>query len=496
MGPEDRQLHVFLFPFMAHGHMIPFMDMARQFALRGVKVTIVTTPLNAILLSKTVDRDRELGIEIDIHSIPFPTKEAGLPEGCENVNSITTPELSSNFFKALNMLQQPFQKLLEEHHPDCIVADMFFPWTTDFAGKLGIPRLVFHGSCFFSSCVPDSISRYAPHNNVSSETETFVVPGLPDPIEMTKSQLPDHMKIQNDFTRAMEQIKEAEVKSYGVVMNSFYELEPAYAEHYRKVMGRRAWHIGPLSLYNREKIGKAAQSRRGNTASIDENECLTWLDSKEPDSVLYVCFGSGPSFSTDQLVEIAMGLEASGHAFIWVVRKDETSAGSVAEVEPWLPQGFEDRVGSKGLIIRGWAPQVLILQHHAIGGFVTHCGWNSLLESVCVGVPLITWPVTAEQFYNEKLVTQVLRIGVPVGVQHWNSWLGKREHLVKREEIKKAVTRLMDGGDEAAQMKGRVKELKEMAKRAIDQNGSSDTDFTSLINELKLHRDMGDKFDL
>ncbi|XVE93402.1 hypothetical protein REPUB_Repub01dG0189000 [Reevesia pubescens] len=115
-----------------------------------------------------------------------------------------------------------------------------------------------------------------------------------------------------------------------------------------------------------------------------------------------------------------MALEASEQQFIWVVRRQKNNE----EEEDWLLEGFEKRMEGKGVIIRGWAPQVLILDHEAVGRFVTHCGWNSTLEGVSAGVPMVTWPVFADQFYNEKLLTQVLKIGVDVGVQQYVRTVG------------------------------------------------------------------------
>ncbi|KAK6282561.1 hypothetical protein POUND7_016386 [Theobroma cacao] len=135
----------------------------------------------------------------------------------------------------------------------------------------------------------------------------------------------------------------------------------------------------------------------------------------------------------------------------------------------------------KGLIIRGWAPQVLILDHEAIGGFVTHCGWNSTLESVCAGVPMVTWPVAAEQFYNEKLLTQILRIGIGVGAQKWARLVGD---FVKREAIEKAVREIIVG-DRADEMRSRAKALAESGRKAVEKGGSSDADLNALIQELR-----------
>ncbi|KAK9287564.1 hypothetical protein L1049_015985 [Liquidambar formosana] len=484
MDSKPQQLHIFFFPLMAPGHMIPTIDMARLFAFHGVKATIITTHLNAPLFSKTIERDRQLGSEINIRAVKFPSAEAGLPEDCENLNSITSHEMSLNFYKALSLLRQPLEQLLEECRPDCLVADMMFPWATEVAGRFGIPRLVFHGTSFFALCVVDGLMRHQPYKNIASDSEAFVVPGLPDQIKMTMLHLPNYVRegSKNELSNLIDQSLQAELTSYGIIMNSFYELEPAYSEHYRKVMGRKAWNIGPFSLCNRDTEDK---SQRGNKPSFDEHECLSWLDSKKPNSVLYICFGSVSCFSAAQLLEIAMGLEASGQQFIWVVRNADKENDD--EKGEWLPEGFEKRMDGRGWIIRGWAPQVLILDHKAIGGFVTHCGWNSTLEGLTAGVPMVTWPLFADQFYNGKLVTDVLRVGVEVGAQEWSRWIDNKKVSVKRENIEKAVTQLM-AGEEAEEMRNRARALKEMARRATEEGGSSYSDLNALIDELRSYR--------
>lgn len=275
----------------------------------------------------------------------------------------------------------------------------------------------------------------------------------------------------------------AELNSFGQVMNSFFELEPEYVEYFRNQMGKKAWIIGPVSLCNRNVEDKA---ERGQKSAIDEHSCLNWLDSKKPNSVLYVSFGSLVRMNPTQLLELAHGLEASDCSFIWAVGKIQESAG---DDENWIPDGFEERMKktNKGLIIKGWAPQLLILEHASVGGFMTHCGWNSTLEGVCAGVPMVTWPLSAEQFYNEKLVTDVLRIGIKVGSEEWASWNMERKTVVGREKVEAAVKRLMGGG-EAAEMATRAKDLAEKAKRAVEEGGSSYNDVEDLIEEVKSRR--------
>ncbi|CAK7329927.1 unnamed protein product [Dovyalis caffra] len=479
MESQPFQLHVAFFPYMAHGHIIPTVDMARSFARHGVKATIITTALNAPLFSRTIDRDIELGFKICILVMKFPSTEAGLPEGCENASSIKTLEMIPKFFNAVSLLQQPLEELLRECRPDCLVADMMFPWATKVSGKLDIPRLVFHGTSSFALCVSDCLKRYEPYKSIQSDLEPFPVPGLPDKIKLTKRQLPSYAKEHSELSKQMDEILQAELESYGVIMNSFHELEPAYSEHYKKVIGRKSWHIGPVSLCNRDIVDKV---QRGGEASIDGNECLKWLAKKKSNSVLYICFGSmsKTDFSATQLFEIAKALAASGQNFVWVVKNEERTKGEVKE--EWLPEGFEKQMDGNGLIIRGWAPQMLILDHEAIGGFMTHCGWNSTLEGITAGVPMVTWPLCAEQFYNEKLITDVLKIGVAVGAQEWSRH--ERKILVKKEEIANAIMQLMIG-EEAEALRNRAKALKQMARKATEEEGSSYCDLNALLEELR-----------
>lgn len=387
-------------------------------------------------------------------------------------------DLLPKFLEAVNLLESPFEEALQQNRPDCLVSDMFFPWTNDVADRIGIPRLIFHGTSCFSLCASEFMRLHEPYKHVSSDTEPFPIPYLPGDIKITKMKLPTFVRenAENELSKFLKKVKESESCCYGVVVNSFYELEAEYADCYRDVLGRKAWQIGPLSLCNSET---QEIKQRGRESAIDEHECLKWLDSQTPNSVVYICFGSLAKFNSAQLKEIAIGLEASGKKFIWVVRKGK---GEEEEDEQnWLPEGFEQRMEGRGLIIRGWAPQVLILDHPSVGGFVTHCGWNSTLEGVAAGVPMVTWPVAAEQFYNEKLVTEVLKTGVGVGVQKWAPGVGD---FIESEAVEKAIRRIMEE-EEGEEMRNRATELARKAKRAVGKDGSSYSNLDALIEELK-----------
>ncbi|GKB67845.1 scopoletin glucosyltransferase-like protein [Tanacetum coccineum] len=408
-------------------------DMAVLFASRGVQATIITTRETTRLFTKSIQKTKNYTYQITLHIIESRAAKAGLPPGLENSDKPVPSQYLTSFFDVISMLQEPFEQFIQQAQPNCIVADMFYPWTTKIAAKYNIPRIVFNGTGFFPLCVVEAMRVYDPARDVSSDSEPFIVPHLPHKIMSTKKQLAriEEIKVEG-FVKVMIQASEAEVTSYGVVINSFYELEPEYARHYREVVKKKAWHIGPVSLCSKNKEDTL---ERGEKSGISGQECLRWLDSKAHDSVVYVGFGTMVTVTSSQLYEIAMGLEACDNDFIWVIKNEEESS---------FPEGFEARLKEKGkgLIIKGWAPQVLILDHGSVGGFVTHCGWNSVLEGVAGGVAMVAWPVMAEQFFNAKLVTDVLEIGVSIGDVEWSAT--STCEGVKRETIANAVARLMD----------------------------------------------------
>ncbi|KAM3328906.1 hypothetical protein ACQJBY_026166 [Aegilops geniculata] len=269
----------------------------------------------------------------------------------------------------------------------------------------------------------------------------------------------------------MEQIREKmyeeELRCDGEITNSFKELETLYIESYEQIARKKVWTIGPMCLCHRNSNTTAA---RGNKAPMDEAQCLQWLDSRKRGSVIFVSFGSLACTTPQQIVELGLGLEASKKPFIWVIK----AGTKFPEVEEWLADGFEERVKDRGMIIRGWAPQVMILWHQAIGGFVTHCGWNSTIEGICAGVPMITWPHFGEQFLNEKLLVDVLKIGMEVGVKGVTQWGSEnQEVMVTRDEVQKAVNTLMDEGAAAEETRVRAKDYAIKARRAFDEGGSS-----------------------
>ncbi|CAK8542039.1 unnamed protein product [Lathyrus sativus] len=475
---ESQQLHVVFVPFPTPGHMIPMIDTARLFARHGVNVTIVNTHANASTFRKFIDSDFNSGYSIKTQLIRFPSAEVGLPDGVENVKDGTNSEILGKIIQGILMLQDQIEIMIRDLQPDCIITDMMYAWTVESAAKLNIPRIYFYSSSLFSNCASYFVRKYRPHDLVS-DTQKFTIPCLPHTIEMTPLMLADWIRNKNSATGSFGAIFESEKRSYGTLYNSFHELESDYEKLHKTTIGIKSWSIGPVSTWiNKDDENKSNRGKIGK-----EGELINWLNSKPNESVLYVSFGSLTRLSHEQIVEIAYGLENSSHNFIWVVRENHNN-----EDEEGFLQGFEEKMkeSKKGYIIWNWAPQLLILDHPATGGIVTHCGWNSILESLSVGLPMIAWPMFAEQFYNEKLLVDVLKIGVSVGSKVNKFWSSLGEDaLVRREEIANAVEILMGSDEESKEMRMRARKLGDAANRSIEEGGDSYNNLIQLIDELK-----------
>jgi len=266
MDSATGQPHFVLIPLMAQGHMIPMIDMARLFAERGVIVSLVTTPYNASRFQRAINQARGSGLSFRLVQLEFPCQEVGLPEGYENLDILPSRDLLRKFYKVLSMLQQPLEKHLEKETPPptCIISDKCLSWTSITAQNFNIPRLVFHGMGCFSLLSSHNIKLYNAHNSVSSDSEPFFIPGIPHRIEITKAQLPGAFVALPDLDDFRNKMQGAESTAYGVVVNSFHELEREYIEEYEKAIKKKVWCVGPVSLRNKEN---SDMFERGNLKS-------------------------------------------------------------------------------------------------------------------------------------------------------------------------------------------------------------------------------------
>lgn len=264
----------------------------------------------------------------------------------------------------------------------------------------------------------------------------------------------DKSAVTPEFTEYCRvQFEFRELVNSGDLLNSCYEIEGNYLDFLAKLKGpdHKQWPIGPLNPV------KPFDKRK-------THECINWLDKQEPNSVLFVSFGTTTTLTDEEINELAIGLEKSDQKFIWVLReadKGDIFTGENRKVG--LPEGYEERVKSRGVIVRDWAPQLEILGHVSTGGFMSHCGWNSCMESISMGVPMIAWPMHSDQPRNAFLVTQELKIGVEL-----RDW-AMRDELVSSVAVEECVKRLMDSA-EGDKMRQRAMEL---SKSVVDGGGSS-----------------------
>ncbi|TKY65748.1 Soyasapogenol B glucuronide galactosyltransferase [Spatholobus suberectus] len=158
-----HQLNVIFLPYPTPGHMNPMVDTARLFAKHGVCVIIITTPANALTFQKAIDSDFSCGYYIRTQVVPFPAAQLGLPDGVENFKDCTSLEMFDKISHGMTLLKDQIELLFQDLRPDCLVTDMLYPWTVESAAKLGIPRLYYYSSSYFSSCATYSIRKHKPH---------------------------------------------------------------------------------------------------------------------------------------------------------------------------------------------------------------------------------------------------------------------------------------------------------------------------------------------
>ncbi|KAE8694634.1 UDP-glycosyltransferase 72B1 [Hibiscus syriacus] len=303
---------------------------------------------------------------------------------------------------------------------------------------------------------------------------------LPGCVPFRGSDVADPLQHRQDFAyRETLQICKKYPLAAGIIVNSFMELENDAFEALMEVeRGLPAiFLVGPLT-------------KSVSTYEIEgSKDCLRWLDEQPGGSVLYVCFGSGGTLSHEQINELALGLEMSGQRFLWVVKNpvdeaanttyfDSTESGTGSGKDPlaFLPDGFLERTKEIGLVVLNWAPQVQVLSHGSTGGFLTHCGWNSVLESIVHCVPLIAWPPYAEQKMNAALLKDGLKVALRV--EH------NEDGEVGRQDIEKYAKEVLEGG-EGQLLRTRMKKLRECAKMTVSSDGSSTKSLAKLAQIWK-----------
>nr|QXO36869.1 UGT71L3 [Salix purpurea] len=352
-----------------------------------------------------------------------------------------------------------------------LILDLFCTPFVDVAKDLGVPPYIFFasGAAFLGSMLylPDRFDNggvtYKPTDPDS------MIPSYINPVPSTVlPSLLFHDGGYSTFVSHARKFKEAK----GIIVNTFAELE-SHAVSYLN---------GEASVPQVYTVGPVVDLK-GNSPVADgsqREEIMNWLDAQPEKSVVFLCFGSQGSFGVPQLKEIALGLEQSGQRFLWSIRRppsqESLNPGEVNDYSELLPEGFLGRTKNVGFIC-GWAPQVEVLGHKATGAFVSHCGWNSILESTWYGVPVVTWPLYGEQQINAFQLVKDAGVAIEIKMDYRKDG----GEVVMADKVAKAVTDVIEGGGE---VKSKVKAMSETGRKALLKGGSSYAAFETLVGVL------------
>lgn len=452
---ETRKPHVVMFPSVAGiGHTIPFCEFAKLLASRhGFAITFMTAKF--MVTSAQIAYTQSLASSgLDIRFIELPQVEMNP----EDMNGHPLISIFNFLEKSKDSVEHVLRTLWNDSFKpiSAFITDLFCAATIEVCTSLHIPSYVL---CTTSA---SNLSLMLYHPTVDAEIKESLkdldgsvkVPGFPS---LPTVEFPDPMLDRSDplyhlFLRNSYRMFKAD----GILINTFQDVEGRIVQ--ALVNGEILPSVDGIRMPSIHAVGPLIAPPK--PILEDPSGSLQWLDNQPASSVILVSFGSVNFLSGEQIGELALGLESSGHRFLWVLRGHPSNPNLSA----LLPPGFEQRTKDRGLVATSWAPQVSILAHPSTGGFVSHCGWNSVLESIWFGVPFIAWPLQADQRPVGYFLLNDSRIAV--GLQK------RKDGIVTKEEVEKAARELMDG-ENGKKLTVRAKELKECAKAALAEGGSS-----------------------
>ncbi|CAN6698537.1 unnamed protein product [Malus baccata var. baccata] len=439
------------------GHLIPVLELGKRLVTHlNFAVTIFISPSSEAELKAATSTKI-----LDIVQLSPP-----------DISGLVGPDTSvpTKLVVMMRELRHVFRSAVRamKFTPTMLMVDLFGTESFPIAEELGIPKYLFFASnaWFFSFLICCLTFDKEVEGNFVDHKEPLKVPGCREfrpQLDVFDVMLYRTNQQYHDFVGIASRIPKC---SDGILLNMWEELEPTTLAALRdeNLLGRHltvpVYPIGPII--------------RPNDLSCSKGKVFDWLDKQPSESVIFLSFGSGGALLHEQMTEIAWGLEFSQQRFIWVICAPTTTTADAAYLTTdcddesplkYLPEGFVDRTKDLGLVIPFWAPQVEILAHPSVGGFLSHCGWSSTLESLTNGVPMIVWPLHAEQRVNATLLTEEFEVAVRSKIPPWKK-------VVDRKEIEEMVRMIMED-QKGFVLRERMKKLKESAAKALGEGGSS-----------------------
>ena len=471
---------VVLIPLCVPGHLTSMLEAGKRLLATSrcaMSLTVLVTQMtmSANLMSDVADIIRREAADsaFDIRFVHLPAVE--LPTAADGLEDFMMRfiQLHDTYVKeAVSGISSPVA---------AVVIDYFCTTLLDVTRELALPVYVYLTSG--ASMLALMLRLPALDGEIAGDFEAMGegavdLPGMPPvPARLMPSPImrkdPNYAWLVYHGNRFME--------AAGIIVNTVAELEQSILAAIADglcVPGRRAptvYPIGPVMAFK-------PLAGDDDDEQLQLHECVRWLDAQPPASVVLLCFGSmGGSFPSPQVREIADALEHSGHRFLWVLRGPipaDSKYPTDANVDELLPEGFLERTKGRGLVWPKWAPQKDILANPAVGGFVTHCGWNSILESLWHGVPMAPWPLYAEQHLNAFELVSVMGVAVAMQVDR------KRGNFVEAAELERVVRCLMGGSEEGRKAGKKAAEAKALCRKAVADGGSSEASLQKLAREI------------
>ncbi|KAH6777619.1 hypothetical protein C2S51_008931 [Perilla frutescens var. frutescens] len=478
MSCEEEKLppHVLIFPLPAQGHLNSMLNLAHLFCLAEFHVTFMVSEFShrRLLKHSTVPAAFTLHPGFQLCALPdglpddHPRAGDKFMQMLPSVANIMIPS-----FKKM-MIQEDFLGSGHRRPVTCIVADGSLSFVGDFAEENRLPLIYFRtaAACYFWTLFryPELIqAQEFPFRGNSMDGLVKSIPGMEEFIR--RRDLPSFYRVDdvNDpMIKNLADVTRQIARAQAAIFNTCEDLEgPIVAEIQKHVP--RIYSIGPIHEQLKSRLVEEKVEASIVSASLWEEDrgCIDWLNLQPPKSVIYVSFGSITVLSRESLMEICHGLVNSSQRFLWVMRPDSISGKD--ENDKILAE-LMGGVMEKGLLVE-WAPQEEVLNHPAVGGFLTHCGWNSTLESIAAGVPMICWPYFADQMVNSRFVSEVWKIGLDI------------KDCCDRLIVEQVVREVMEVRKE--EFLKRADDMAKITKKAVSRGGSSYANLDGLIDYVK-----------